>query len=372
MDLLAITRKIWRHRIATLPVIALTLLGAIYVVAIKSPEYWASSSYVLINPPPPPTAEEIAANPALGRIDPDNPYTRFTDQSVVVDLLASKLSNESARDALQEQGADPRYTVAPSSELGFSSVIIEISGVGSTPQLAVRTAELVGAALTAELDSLQASKGVEGRYRIQTQRVVAPESAEQRVSGKLRSLVGVFAMGAILLFVVISAAEALSTLRAERSRRVAPGGTDHEDPGEVPATEDPPLHESQNGRGEDEPVVSERRRRSRRAADKAQNGATDKATNGKRRENEPVVPERRRRSRRAADRAQNGAADKARNGAADKARNGKSKEDEQLSLEGPSRLRKASGKGWRNGQGEQDGSAAPEGQRVSPEVDSES
>jgi hypothetical protein len=274
VDLLAITRKIWRHRIATLPVIALTLLGAIYVVAIKSPEYWASSSYVLINPPPPPTAEEIAANPALGRIDPDNPYTRFTDQSVVVDLLASKLSNESARDALEAQGADRRYTVAPSSELGFSSVIIEISGVGSTPEGAVRTAELVGAALTAELDGLQASKGVEGRYRIETQRVVAPENAEQRVSGKLRALVGVFAMGAILLFVVISAAEALTTLRTERTKEGVPGQAGNEDASDGAATNASPPHAgSQNGQTKKGKSAGRGRKRRRgRSAGQARNG----------------------------------------------------------------------------------------------------
>ena len=61
MDLLMITRKIWRHRIVTLPVIVLTFLGMVYVVAIKSSEYWATSSYVLINPPAPPTAEEMAS-----------------------------------------------------------------------------------------------------------------------------------------------------------------------------------------------------------------------------------------------------------------------------------------------------------------------
>ena len=37
MDLLLIARKIWRYRIATLPVIALTLLGAFYVVAAQGP-----------------------------------------------------------------------------------------------------------------------------------------------------------------------------------------------------------------------------------------------------------------------------------------------------------------------------------------------
>ena len=87
---------------------------------------------------------------------------------------------------------------------------------------AVRTAELVGAALTAELSRLQASRGVDAEYRIETQRVVAPSHAEQRVSGKLRTLVGVFALGAILLFVVVSAAEAVTTVRAERRKQDVP------------------------------------------------------------------------------------------------------------------------------------------------------
>ena len=56
MNLLLIARKIWRYRLVTLPVIALTLLGLFYVMAVKAPEYKVSSSYVLINPPPPPTA----------------------------------------------------------------------------------------------------------------------------------------------------------------------------------------------------------------------------------------------------------------------------------------------------------------------------
>ena len=96
MDLLSIARKIWRYKLSTLPVLFLTLCGAIYVVAVKEPVYEASSSFILINPPAPPTAEEIARDPALGRINSDNPYTRFSDQSVVVEVLASSLTSPSA------------------------------------------------------------------------------------------------------------------------------------------------------------------------------------------------------------------------------------------------------------------------------------
>ena len=221
LDLLEISRKLWRYRIVTLPVIAMTLLGALYVVAVKGLGTRHPPSYVLINPPAPPTAEDIARNPALASIDPDNPYTRFTDQSVVVGLLSSRLNSESTRRELKAAGADPRYTVAPNSDFGFSSLLMEITGTGSSSSEAVRTAELVGTALTRELESLQASQGVAPRYRIQTQRVVAP-IPERRLSGTLRALVGLLALGAILLFVVVSAAEGLATLRAERGDGYGP------------------------------------------------------------------------------------------------------------------------------------------------------
>ena len=42
--------------------------------------------------------------------------------------------------------------------------------MGSTAQGAVHTAELVGAALTRELERMQASQGVDPHYMIKTQR----------------------------------------------------------------------------------------------------------------------------------------------------------------------------------------------------------
>ena len=243
MDLLVISRKIWRYRLVTLPVIALTLLGAFYVLAIKAPVYKVSSSYVLINPPPPPTADEVARNPALGRINSDNPYTRFSDQSVIVSLLSSSLSNDSARQGLSKAGADPRYTVAPDVGLGYSSLVVEVTGVGSTAQAAVHTAELVGAALTRELDRVQVSQGVDPRYMIKAQQVVPPDSPEQQVSSKLRPLVGLLAIGAIFLLLAVSAAEALDTLRGERRKRDVPERDGKEDSLEVAAINDSQIHQ---------------------------------------------------------------------------------------------------------------------------------
>jgi hypothetical protein len=255
MDLLLICRKIWRYRLVTFPVIALTLLGALYVVAAKDPVYKASSSYVLINPPAPPTAEDIARDPALGRINPDNPYTRFSDESVIVSLLSNSLSNDAAREELSNAGADPRYTVAPDVQLGYSNLVVEITGVGSSPQTAVQTAELVGSALTRQLDRLQASQSVDPRYMVKAQQVVAPDSPKQQVSSTLRPLIAVLVIGAILLLVAVSGAEALDTLRAEQRQRVQPERDGKEDSLEVAAISDSQIHQ---GRRNDRRLSKER------------------------------------------------------------------------------------------------------------------
>jgi hypothetical protein len=224
VDLLLIARKIWRYKLATLPVVVLTLCGAVYAVAVKDPVYEAKSSYVLINPPAPPTAEEVARDPALGRVNADNPYTRFADQSVVVQVLTASLSSESTRRALEDQGADSRYTAAPSSELGYSSPIVQITGIGTTPRNAVHTAEVVGVALKRELDRMQAVRGVDPKYEIKAHEVEPPAGAELRASGQARTLVAVLALGAIALFIAVSVADALSNLRRERAMWSEPLG----------------------------------------------------------------------------------------------------------------------------------------------------
>ena len=119
----------------------------------------------------------------------------------------------------------------------------------------MHTAELVGAALIRELDRVQASQGVDPHYRIKTQQIVAPDSPTQQVTGKLRPLVGVLAIGTILLLVVVSAAEGLETLRAEWSKRDLPKRDEKGD-----SIEGTPENERQPHRG---------RRKNRRASNAA-------------------------------------------------------------------------------------------------------
>jgi hypothetical protein len=224
MDLLSIARKMWRYKLLTLPVILLTFCGAVYAAAFTDPVYEAHASYLLINPPAPPTPEKIARDPSLRGTD--NPYTRFADQSVVVEVLTSALSSESARRELEDAGADTRYTVAPKAAFGYSSSpIVEITGVGLSPNTAIRTAEVVGDALRRELKRMQNDQGIDAQYAITTEQVEAPTDAELRASGQARMLVAVLAVGALLLFVVISVADAVTGLLIERRERAAWAGT---------------------------------------------------------------------------------------------------------------------------------------------------
>jgi capsular polysaccharide biosynthesis protein len=214
MSLLLIVAKLWKYKLATLPVLALVVAGVVYVIAVKAPTYEASATYIMVNPPAPPTQDQIARDPALGRIDSDNPYLRFSDQSVVVQILTSRLNSDEVRASLARQGADPNYTTAQSAEFGFGTPIVDITGTGTTPAAAMGTANLVARALTQELDRMQQIRKVAKEYRIKAEVVVGADHAMLKASGKLRAMVAVFALGAVLLFMVVSVADAVSSLRA--------------------------------------------------------------------------------------------------------------------------------------------------------------
>jgi hypothetical protein len=223
MSLLLILGKLWRYKLATLPVLVLIVVGAFYVIALKAPTYEASSTYILVSPPAPPTDDEIARNPELGKIHADNPYMRYGDQTVVVQLLASRMNSEEGQRSLAAQGAGP-YTVASSPAFGFSAPIAQITTMGTTPAAAIKTASVVGSALTRELDGMQAARGTDSKYRIKAEAVVVARDATLKASGKLRAFVAVFALGMVLLFIVVSVGDAMSALRAQWRQGDSAGG----------------------------------------------------------------------------------------------------------------------------------------------------
>ena len=215
MDIISIFLAIRRHWLVAIPIILLTAAAAFYVVAIKAPVYEASESILLLSPPNPPTASQIARNPKLAKISPNNPYADL-GVTVAADAVLSVLTGAPAAQALAQAGADPRYQVTLSTDFG-APPIIEITGIGASSQEAIRTANLVGEAAKADLYQIQKKQGVNNLYMIKATELVRPRQAQLSVSGKLRTLIAALALGAILLFVAVSVTDVMQKRRAGHS-----------------------------------------------------------------------------------------------------------------------------------------------------------
>jgi hypothetical protein len=216
MDLLGIVRTMWRHRVLSLSVLGLTFLGLIYVVFLTPREYETSSSTVLFPAPAPPTVEEIQEDPSLAGVA-KNPFSQFGDPSVIIDVVARRLSTESAREALSAAGADDRYEIGASVRYGSTKPFVDVVAIGDDPEAALRTIEVVQTAVALELQIVQEEQGVDPRFMI-TPYVVDPgDEPVLLVSGLLRPVVATLGLGGIALFVMLSVAVALDHRRAERT-----------------------------------------------------------------------------------------------------------------------------------------------------------
>jgi hypothetical protein len=258
VDLVAIFGKLWRYRLVTLPIVALTIAAALYIALIQQPVYEVQSNYVLLNPPAAPTAEDIARDPSLAGVHSDNPYTRFGDQSVVIQVLAATMNSEPANRELEQKGVLEPYAVAPSTDFGYASPIVQITASGPTALAAVRSARILGDAATRELDRMQKSQGVDEHYRIKAMQVEPPDNAKLQASGKLRMLVSVLLFGAVVLFLVTAVIDALARfateLRSERSIEIWEAEPEMPE-AHVPVT---PEHNGQHN-GDARPALSPRR-----------------------------------------------------------------------------------------------------------------
>ncbi|MGY1649743.1 Wzz/FepE/Etk N-terminal domain-containing protein [Geodermatophilus sp. SYSU D01119] len=238
MDLLAIVSSLRRHWIITLVVALLTLVGALAVVSLTPRVYNSNASFVLVNPEPQPTDAELLADPSLAGVNWDNPYLRFASEGTVGQVLAARLSSASVREALAGEGADPDYEVTQSA---VSAQIIDVVGTGETPEAADATLAVVNQRMADELAAMQRVFGADDRTLITLLPVATPTRAHLIVSGTIRTLVGVGAAGALLLFAAISLAEA----RRHARERVEDDGVAtgrHGYAGSEPPADRPEVH----------------------------------------------------------------------------------------------------------------------------------
>lgn len=216
MDLLSIIQSIWRHKFVSIPVVVLTAVLALYVVKIKPPTYQSSASILLANPQGPATESQIAADPRLKKVNPYNTFTSYGELTVVADTVIQVITGPTSQRALTQAGVDPRYQITVSTAWG-NPPIINITGIGSTPQSAVQSANALVDATKTDLYNLQKSQGIDKFYMITAVEIVPPNLGQRSSSGKLRSLIAVLGLGIIMLFVAVSVTEAIAKRRKDSS-----------------------------------------------------------------------------------------------------------------------------------------------------------
>jgi hypothetical protein len=213
MDFFTIGGTLWRHKRVSIPVILLTLLGVVYVVAVQTATYQADAKVLLTNPPAPPDAVEIAQNPALAKTN--NPFASLGNLTYVADVLIDEVSAAADRDKLTEAGASGYQVALADSDQTSVPPAIDIAGTGANAQAAIQSVQLVTTALVHDLNQMQLSQNVKNEYMIKAIEYVTPTSATKVSSGKLRVAAGVVAIGLIALLVAVSIAQG----REEHNRR---------------------------------------------------------------------------------------------------------------------------------------------------------
>lgn len=210
MDPLTVVRVLWRHKWATIPVIAITLAACAYVYLFAPRVYEASMSYALAAPDVP-SEYQLEQNKDLAKLNADNPYLRTGDSSLLSQVVISKLSAQEVVDGLDAAGLGTEFTIAPVQNLGMG--LVQITASASTEEIAVKTAQELGNKFTSTVKSTQEVNNADSTYLYTAIPVRGPGPAQELYSSRLRSLIMVGIAGAILLFAVVSVAQSLSLRR---------------------------------------------------------------------------------------------------------------------------------------------------------------
>ncbi|WP_410814246.1 Wzz/FepE/Etk N-terminal domain-containing protein [Micromonospora sp. 067-2] len=215
MDLLALFTTVRRHKLIVLAVLLVLIAGNAFVAFGIPPRYESQAQYVLIAPPPQPTEAAIERDPGLLKVNANNPYLRLPNPSVVVDVLSQRVSGNMIRQELINQGADEDYTISSTNAIG-SGLVINVVGTGSSPDSAARTLDLVSKSMEKELYDMQKVDGADDKYLFQALPINPPTDPTRKVTGTIRSVIAVSAACLVLLFGLISVAEAVGPRRTKQ------------------------------------------------------------------------------------------------------------------------------------------------------------
>jgi hypothetical protein len=236
MDVGKLWRLLYRRKLVVGPMIVLALVSLVAAYKKSPPTYKATGSIVLLSPPPPPDGTKIDASSGT-----NNPYERFGDLSVVVDVLVRLVNSAPAATRLQQQGVGGTYTIGANITY-YHGPIIDISDQARTPAAAIRSTQLVMQEAGYQLAALQSQQGTNPQYFIKSQTVVSPKTAKKVTSSTMRKLIAVFVLEALAILAVAAVAEAVATRRSRRLGAQDEGATDDDQqmaPVEVARPPDP-------------------------------------------------------------------------------------------------------------------------------------
>ena len=203
MDLLAISKMMFRRWYVAMPLLVLTVVATLLTAAFVKVEYKATGNVLIV----PPTVE-LRTDQQVRKVNPwDDLGAQALGQAVVV-----ALTQKSVQDDFVAQGLSKSYKVLIDQEWP----IINIEVVGATRQQATSTVQqlfsLINTNVTAQQDRYQVAKNQ--RYTAQNLNNGAEVTPE---SGKLkRAIIVVVAAGLILM---VSATLGLDAFLRRRARR---------------------------------------------------------------------------------------------------------------------------------------------------------
>lgn len=201
-----------RRRRAALAIAAGTLMLMLLAYTVAPPTYRASSSMILINPPALPV--ETAGGPEIPAAN-DNPYARFGDLTVIVDVLTRIMQSDQTADHLASAGLDGTYEIAANSDF-YRGPIIDVATESSSAEGAIDANRLVLAELQTALADLQEADGTDPTYLIKATVVVEATKATTVFTPTLRLLLVVLAAGLAVLIVSTTTLDRLAGKRPKR------------------------------------------------------------------------------------------------------------------------------------------------------------
>ncbi|MDP9883348.1 hypothetical protein J2W21_000838 [Sinomonas atrocyanea] len=193
---------IWRNKWFALPILLATLAAVFYVVQVAPRRYESIMTYAVINPQVP-SQEQLNNDPALRKLNSNNPYLRSSDNSLIVQSLITKLNDKSSQDLLAQEGHSVEYQVIRGGG-GNYNFLVDIKGVSSSPADTIATTAAVGKLLENDLYAIQKVEGADNTYLFTSLVVSPPTSATEQFSSRLRSAIAVAVAGLVLMFGLVA------------------------------------------------------------------------------------------------------------------------------------------------------------------------